>query len=76
MLMKAVWNMYGEERDCSARIIYLNVQCSEPPNIFEAQLHTYTVGPLLLRRLGHGKTDAINEVDAIFEGRTKTFLHF
>ena len=26
-----------------------------------------TVGPLLLRRLGHGKTDAINEVDAIFD---------
>ena len=41
MLMKAVWNMYGEERDCSARIIYLNVQCSEPPNIFGAQLHMY-----------------------------------
>ena len=31
---------------------------------------TYTVGPLLLRRLGHGEIDAINEVDAIFEGRT------
>ena len=41
MLMKAVWNMYGEERDCSARIIYLNVQCSEPPNIFGAQLQMY-----------------------------------
>ena len=28
----------------------------------------YTVGPLLLRRLGHTENDAIFEVDAIFEG--------
>ena len=41
-----------------------------------------TVEPLLLRRLGHAKYDAIFEVDAIFEGSAikivqfcKTFLH-
>ena len=34
-----------------------------------AKLHSYTtVGPRLLRRLGHAKCDAIFEVDAIFEG--------
>ena len=38
------------------------------------QIHTFlareivTVEPRLLRRLGHGKTDAIFGVDAIFEG--------
>ena len=36
----------------------------------------YTVEPRLLRRLGHPKSDAIFEVDAIFEGRTKTFWDF
>ena len=30
----------------------------------------YTVGPRLLRRLGHVIFDAIFGVDAIFEGRT------
>ena len=32
------------------------------------EIHTTTVGPLLLRRLGHSKHDAIFEVDAIFDG--------
>ena len=53
MLMKAVWNMYGEERDCSARIIYLNVQCSEPPNIFGAQLHMYMFKVNTFQHLGN-----------------------
>ena len=35
-----------------------------------------TVGPRLLRRLGHAKYDAIFEVDAIFEGRTISNLSF
>ena len=65
------------------------VKSSRTVSVKEIKIKTFskfklgTVGPRLLRRLGHANYDAIFEVDAIFEGWTlwnvqnsKTFCNF